>query len=395
MLRLVRAGCAALALICAGAPAAAQDLTVPKKYQALYDSLERQVTDFGKRLPADRPERTVRRAARLAAVTCAAWDAGYATRREAVALELDALKRVGAQVIVVDVCYPLLSPSFQDPRAQLEDLANLANEVRLREMGLLVDHRVLPATHPALQSRRYYDGMTRARYFAERLEEARSIVLALQPDYLTLVSQPEVTPGNFRITPGQWRAHLDRAATALQGELGDLVPPLGAGVPLWSERAYVDAFAAVPGLAYIDLRFYPLTAGGANMLDRLLEWPDRVRAVDASKRIVLSQAWLSKASADEPFREQAAPAAVAREHFGFWAPLDAQFLRTAARAARVKDVELVGISRPRLLFSYLDFFDPSTFRLSPRALEALATQRGTAAMQQGQLSEAGRAYGGM
>lgn len=385
----------AAALACACAPGAAQDLTVPKKYQALYDRLERQVADFEQRLPGDQPGRSVRRAARLTSVGCAPPDGAGAPQPGAVSLELDALKRVGAQVVVLEVCYPLLTPAFQDPRPALENLANLANEVRLRDMALLVDHRVLPAAHPAVQARRYYDGMTRARYFAERLEEARAVILALQPDYLTLVSQPEIAPGNFRITPGQWRGQLDRVATTLQGELGDVVPPLGAGLDVWGDRAWVEAFAAVPRLAYVDLRFYPLEAGGARMLDRLLEWPARVRAIDASKRIVLSHAWLSKAAADEPFRGQPQPAVLAREAFGFWAPLDAKFLRAVARAARSTDIELVGVSRPRELFAYLDFFDPSTFRLSPRALDALAAQRAAGAMQQGQITEAGRAFGGM
>ena len=72
-----------------------------------------------------------------------------------------------------------------------------------------------------------------------------------------------------------------------------------------------------------------------------------------------------------------------------------KFLRALAHGARVKDIELVGVSRPRHLFAYLDFFDPTTFRASARLLDELATQRAALAMQQGGLTETGRAFGGL
>lgn len=246
-----------------------------------------------------------------------------------------------------------------------------------------------------MQATRYYRGMKRTRFFQERLEEARLLVLALRPDFLTLVSEPAAPAAGLRLTASQWRTHLNRVTTHLRTDLGDLVPPLGAGSGVWGERAYIEAFAAVPGLAYIDLRFYPLSAGGTALLDRVLEWPDRVRSIDPTKRVVMSQAWLSKATADEPFRGRPDPTVVAREAFGFWAPLDAKFLRAMAHAARSTDIELLGVSRPRHLFAYLDFFDPATFRLSARLLDELADQRADAAMQQGRLTEAGRAFGAL
>jgi hypothetical protein len=160
---------------------------------------------------------------------------------------------------------------------------------------------------------------------------------------------------------------------------------------VWGDAAFVDAFASVPGLAYIDLRFYPLSAGGRGMLERVLAWPDRIRAIDPSKRIVLSQAWLSKATDREPASGTAD--VVARQAFGFWAPLDAKFLQSMAQAARAKDIELVGVAQPRHLFAYLDFFDPATFRANARLLDELATRRAEAAMQRGELTDTGRAFG--
>jgi hypothetical protein len=380
---------AALAL-----PGVAQDTAVPKKYQSLYHALDAELARFARALPAVPAGREVRRAALLTSMRC---DSGAellsSARWDAAMLELDAFQRAGTHVVVLPVCYPLLTPAFQDPRPLLEQLANLANQVRLREMGLLVDHRVMPAGSAPMQATRYYQRMGRERFFKERGEEVKALAIALQPDYLTLISDPQAPVAGMKFSARDWRAHVRRLASQLPRELGDFAPALGAGVALWGDPAFVDAFAAVPGLAYIDLRFYPLAAGGQTMLERVLAWPDRIRMIDPSKRIVLSQVWLSKATDREPASGTAD--VVARQAFGFWAPLDAKFLQSMAHAARAKDIELVGVAQPRHLFAYLDFFDPATFRANARLLDELATRRAEAAMQRGELTVTGLAYGAL
>jgi hypothetical protein len=397
MRRLLAHACALAALgVGLAVPAFAQDFTVPKKYQLLYQGLDAQVGAFAKRLPAGPAARPLRRAALLTSMRCELGpDLLSAARRDAAILELDALRRVGAQAIVLEACYPLLTPAFQDPRPLLEQLANLANQVRLREMALLIDHRILPDSSAPIQATHYYRRMARQRFFGELGEEAKALAIALQPEYLTLISDPQAPAAGLRLTPRQWRTHLQAFTTQLRADLGDFAPALGAGGGLWSDAAFIEAFAAVPGLAYIDLRFYPLVAGQEGMLERVLSWPDRIRAIDPAKRIVLSHAWLSKATDKEPFTGRVGADALAREGFAFWAPLDAKFLRALAYASRVKDIELLGVSRPRYLFAYLDFFDPATFRASARLLDELANQRAVSAMQMGGLSEAGRAFGAL
>ena len=392
---LVRAGTALAALLLLASPGLAQNLSVPKRYQPLYQALDEQVSAFDRRLPPAPPAREVRRAARLDAMGCeSAGELLSASRWDAAMLELDALRKVGTQVIVLEACYPLLTPDFQDPRPLLELYANLANQVRLREMALLVDHRVLAPGNALIQVSRYYQGMTRARFLDQRAEEALALALAVQPAYLTLVADPQAAAG-LSVTPRQWRQYLDRVTTGLASALGSFAPALGAGSGVWADPAYVEAFAAVPGLQYIDLRFYPGSMGGGSLLDRVQSWPERVRAIDPRKRIVLGQAWLSKANPNEPFTGVPDPNVMARASFGFWAPLDAKFLRTLAHVARVEDIELVGISRPAHLFAYLDYFDPATFRASYRVLNELTAQRTTAGMQQGSITEAGRAFGAL
>jgi hypothetical protein len=229
----------------------------------------------------------------------------------------------------------------------------------------------------------------------ERYEEAKSIVLALRPDYLTLVPEPRGAVAGVKLGVKDWRSYLRRATGDLKRDLGEAVPPLGAGLGLWDATATLESLAAVPGIDYIDLRFYPLAVGADDLLERLVTWPQRVRTIDPGKRIVLGGVWLYKGTASEPFKGVPNANVLAREAFGFWSPLDVKFLRAAAQAARASGVELITVSRPRYFFAYLDFFDPTTYRASARLLDELAAQRAASAMKRGELTDTGRAFGGM
>lgn len=392
----------ALALACAlAAPATArhagaQNLSVPKQHAALYQTLDAQLSAFQARLPALIKQPPLLRAAPLAALRCEhAADLGNEARWQAARRELDGLRWARAQAIVLETCYPLLTAEFGDPRALLERYANLANEVRLRELKLLVRQRALPALGGIAETGRYYRELTHQRLASERYAEAKSIVLALQPDYLTLVSDPRADSAGLALKPKDWRAYLQRASTDLRRELGDLVPPLGAGLGVWGDTATLEAFAAVPGLAYLDLRFYPATAVTEDLLGRLVTWPQRIRAIDPGKRILLSEAWLHKSTPEEPFKGAAEVNALAREAFGFWSPLDVRFLRATAHAARLSGIELLGVSRPEYFFAYLDFFDPATYRARARVLIDLAAQRAAIAMERRELTDTGRAFSAM
>jgi hypothetical protein len=388
-----------LTFVLAGAlatPAAAQNLSVPKKHAALYQALDAQLNAFQARLPNLTPEPSLLRAAQLGALRCEhAADLGSLARWDAALRELEALRRAGAQALALEICYPLLSPEFRDPRPLLEQYANFANQVRLRDMQLLVQHDALPPLSGMAETGRYYRGMTRQRFMRERYEEAKSIVLALRPDYLTLVPEPRGAVAGVKLGVKDWRSYLRRATGDLKRDLGEAVPPLGAGLGLWDATATLESLAAVPGIDYIDLRFYPLAVGADDLLERLVTWPQRVRTIDPGKRIVLGGVWLYKGTASEPFKGVPNANVLAREAFGFWSPLDVKFLRAAAQAARASGVELITVSRPRYFFAYLDFFDPTTYRASARLLDELATQRAASAMERGELTDTGRAFGGM
>lgn len=391
--RILHVAMLGMALLCGSA--SAQAVQIPKQHRALYDALQGRVSAFRAALPHVQGDPPLLRGAPVRALSCATpGELSSPMRRAQAQREMDGLRRAGVQVVVLDVCHPLLTPAFHDPRPMLELLANVANDVRIRGLRLLLRHASLPPEQAVLQGRRHYAGMTKARFFRERAEEAKLLVLAVQPDYFTLVTDPRTQAG-LRLRPSDWQRYLEATATRLREELADLVPPLGAGSSVAESPTYVDAFAGIAGLDYIDLRFYRASSGPDGLLERLIAWPRAVRARDPGKRVVLSEVWLAKASGEEAAPGPYSGATAARASFDHWSSLDAAFLRAVAQASRAGGIDVLAISRPDLLFSYLDFFDPTLFRAPARHVLEFAGQRAAAAREAGELSPAGRAFGAL
>jgi len=370
--------------------------TPPKKYQDLYRELDSQLSAFERRLPP-RPSGTQPiRAATLLSANCQRGEFMLTdTQREATLRELDALKSLGAEAIVVEICYPLLTPAFRDPQPFIDYYANLANEIHVRGLQLVIEHNSLLPAYASIDVRPYYKKLTKQRFGRERYIELKAILLACSPDYLTLVSEPRTHTAGLNLTVSDWRTYVQRSLDALLEQLGSFQTQLGAGSGLWDDIGYVEAFAAIKGLNYVDLHLYPLSTGGESNLERLRAWPDRIRAIDPGKRIIMSELWLYKAGASERFNAAADPTVLARDVYGFWAPLDRKFLRVVGAAAREKGIELVAPFWSRYFFAYLDYNDPVTFNLRPPALMSLANQRAYTAIVNGQHTDTGLAFRGM
>ncbi|HTS51960.1 MAG TPA: hypothetical protein VMH26_01690 [Burkholderiales bacterium] len=385
-----------LALTCLGWTQSGFAQNPPKKYEKLYRELDAQLSEFHRRLPARASGKAAIRAASLLSVDCQRGEFILSeAQREATLRELDALQELGAEGIVLQVCYPLLTPAFRDPLPFIEYYANLANAIHVRGMKVVVEHNSLLPAYASVDVRPYYGKLTKQRFVAERFAELKAILLGMNPDYLTLVSDPRGQTAGLKLTVSDWRSYVQRSVDALSGELGSFPTLLGAGSGLWDDFDYVQAFAGIKGLSYIDLHLYPLATAGQSNLERLLAWPDRIRAIDGSKRIIASELWLYKAGPEERFDPVADPNVTARDVFGFWAPLDRKFLQVAGIAAREKGIELVAPYWSRYFFAYLDYNDPSTFRLRPADLLNAAAQRAYAAILKRQHTDTGLAFRGM
>lgn len=369
---------------------------VPKRYQALYRDLDAQLTAFDLRVPPAPDGKLPVRAATLGSANCHRGEILLeGSTREATLRELDALKNLGAEGIVLPICYPLLTPQFRDPQPFLDYYANLANEVRARNLKLLIEHGTLQPAFASVDVRPYYAKLGKSRFLRERYAELKTILVALQPDYITLVSEPAAQSAGLKLSIKEWRSYVAKSIDSLSEQLGAFPTLLGAGCGLWDDFEYVQAFAGIARLRYIDLHLYPLSAGGEKDFERLLSWPERIRSIDAGKSIVMSELWLYKLGANEKFKGMLDPAVIALDVFSFWSPLDQKLLRIVARAARAQNLELVAPFWARYFFAYLDYNDPLTFRLNARQLTELAAQRAYEAILDNRVTETGGAFRGM
>src|SRR5262249_45829864 len=142
---------------------------VPKKYQGLYRELDARLSEFQRQLPPRSSRAAPIRAAALLGADCHRGEFILTeTQREATLGELEALARLGADGIVLEICYPLLTSGFRDPQPFIEYYANLANEVHVRGMKLVVAHSSLLPAYASIDVRPYYSKLTKQRFMRER-----------------------------------------------------------------------------------------------------------------------------------------------------------------------------------------------------------------------------------
>ncbi len=381
----------------ADTPTAVAPSDVPAEYRALYAELGSHLRAFENRL-GNPPKHDVVLATNLLTANS---HAGPALLREdwwrSNLLYLDRLKALGVTGVTVSLGYPLLTPAFGDPAPYLSFYKTLAEEIRRRGMKLLVEHNVLLPNYTLVPVRPYYAQLDLRRFADERAAEAVRIVREIRPDYLSLVLEPQthaISVGK-RIDIDEWvryvKATVARIAKAAPGHS----TRLGAGCGNWEDPHYVSRFAKIKGLDYVDFHLYPLSNGYIDYLQRTLEWADAVRRLDPGKQIVISEAWLFKAGAQELGGDPTDARMFARDVYSFWEPLDAHYMRVLGKMARVKGFALIAPFWSRYFFAYLPHGDPALRALEPHALMRRANQAAFAALLANRTTATGRAYGAL
>lgn len=368
---------------------------VPAPYRALYGELFSRLSAFERRL-GNPPKHDVVLATNLLTANS---HAGPALLREewqrSNLLYLDRLQALGVTGVTVTVGYPLLTPAFADPGPYLSFYRTLAEEIRRRGMKLLVEHNVLLPGYTLVPVRPYYAQVDLRRLANERAAEALRIVQDIRPDYLSLVLEPQTHAIGLgkKIDIDDWVRYVKAAVALVAREAPGHSTLLGAGCGTWDDPNYVSRFAGLKGLHYFDLHLYPLSNGYIDYLQRALEWADEVRRLDPAKKIVVSEAWLFKAAARELGGDPTDARMFARDVYGFWEPLDAQYMRVLGKMAHAKRFALIAPFWSRYFFSYLPHGDPGLQALEPQALMRVANQAAFAALLANRTTATGRAYG--
>jgi hypothetical protein len=385
----------------------------PPEYSALYTELSQKLDAFESQLDTE-------------------WDGGSGTGRFAATLssangnksagllhpfnwariieQLDAYQSMGVELVKLDMEYPMLTPAFQtylaaNPPVYFPGYAYtvsdfigtptsfynmLFDEIRARGFDIWVEHSTLFASYSPTPPGGYFADMrtagvaaTRARYGMERAAESELIVAELEPDYFTLVEEPQTQNDNFGYFPGPiplytedlWEDFVQASAQNIATNVPGATTLLGAGSGTWDGPGYIQRFAALPELDFIDFHIYPIETPFEDFYQNALDWADDVRIVDPDKLLLIGETWLYKVSEAEIVSGLPYDDILARDVYSFWEPLDRQFHEIIYKLIHHKGFEAVAPFWANYYFAYLDYGDPELEGLGNIELLSLAGQR--------------------
>jgi hypothetical protein len=203
-----------------------------------------------------------------------------------------------------------------------------------------------------------YRGLTMKRFRDELSEMAAVIATDMQPDYLTLFTEPhtqsqntglDFTVKNFSETVRHVAKNLKHTSTRL-----------GAGAGTWDDMAYFKALARIPELDYLDLHIYPIQRDF--VMNRVMQVS--AMAQRHNKSISIGEAWLYKVS-DRELGKIRPVKVFARDVFSFWQPLDIMFLETVINLSHRIQAEFSCFFWMKYLYGYLEY-NALTKNLTPQ-----------------------------
>ena len=284
--------------------------------------------------------------------------------------QLQELKALGIQAVVVPVLFPILYEPFFGSQTAYQPYLTLytqmAQAVRTAGLKLIVDNEILFSNDTAAgwsNMNAFYGPLTWPEYIAARAQMAATIEQYMQPDYFVLANEPDteaIQTGQTNLNnPEDAAAMVQAEITAVQNYLQTATvsptPKLGAGFGSWMQLTgtsslvnYIDAYTALP-LNYIDFHLLPVnTVAGDNFLNNTLTIAQMAAA--ANMPVAISQAWLEDETAEE-VNNLNIDVVRARGPFSFWTPLNAYFMQTAEALASYTNMLYLGPQFPVYMFA--------------------------------------------
>ncbi len=283
-----------------------------------------------------------------------------------VLIQLQELKALGADAILVPVGFPALYEPFFGSQAAVQPYLNfysqVAQAVKAAGLKLIVENAVLLSSDiesgwPNLTS--FYSTLDWNQYMAARATQAATLAETMQPDYLILAEEPD----NEATNTGQ--TNLNNPIDAAQMISGEITAvrassfpgvKLGAGFGNWMSAngpsslvAYLDAYVALP-LDYLDYHIYPINdEKEGNFIDNTLLIASLAAA--AGKPVAVSEAWVWKMENSE-WLVLSPDDYRGRDPFSFWGPLDDYFLQTMEALAKYTNMVYLSAEGPDYFFTY-------------------------------------------
>ena len=317
--------------------------------------------------------------------------------------ELNALKSLGVQAVVVKMGFPMLYQPFlqyngdpQDYPTIISFFQGVVNDAHAAGIKVVVESAsIFPgffSSQSGLNVAGYYKQLSYTDYLTAVGTMNATIVEQIKPDYLNLGSEPQTEVENTGYTelnsPSGW-------ASAVQA-YGAMIPvphaiPLGAGVGTWeTTNSSAIVAALIPVVDYIDLHIYPINDPPGSPVDIPTNTLNLINQAEAAgKRVAVSEAWLLKVS-DAQYSATGVASSVnnfSLDSFSFWAPLDQEFVSDFYGMANWKDLIYFSAFWSRYYWSYVDYNSASS--LAPPDLINDSIVTAATALQANQVTSTG------
>jgi hypothetical protein len=361
---------------------------VPSEYRRLYDEISGKLDTFDKNLNSlsNGTENKITFGAELLPANGHQGEKLLTEDNYAGTLVyLDALQSLGIQGVKISINYPLLAPDFPNSNRYLEYYKNLAQELRKRNMKILVAIGNLFSDPSFTDLQVSFSNLTFAEYRQTKRQIAERIIREIHPDYLTLANEPssEAMTTGLKVTVPQFTETVRYVLNGLNRS-GVLI---GAGAGTWNNLDYVKSLATDTNIDYIDIHIYP-----ANYLEQALSIADIARA--SNKRLIIGEAWTYKVHDSElaDLGNVATQADIfGRDVYSFWEPLDSKFLEILVKLASNNGYEFISPFWSKYFFGYLDY-ETVPNNLTYKQLAQLSNQKAVLNIMSHELTDTGLTY---
>jgi len=276
--------------------------------------------------------------------------------------ELLEIQATGAKAVTVHMNFPILYQPFytymNTPTVYGQFVAfyqQLARDVHARGMKLIAEATVAEALDgtSGAQFEPYYQSLDWNDYMNARAQNAVNVAQLIQPDYLSLICEPDSEATNAsqptEDSPTGAMQLLQTMLSAFQQSGGTNVL-LGAGAGTWISNytTYVQDFSTT-SLNYIDVHVYLV-----NNSDLINVLTGMSIIQQSGKAIGVSEAWPNKVANSE-LNNLNVNMEDSRDVFSFWAPIDTAFLQAMVDCTQYEKAAFFSPSYPTYFAAYLDY----------------------------------------
>ena len=353
--------------------ASAQAPPVPSSYQDLYTQLNNYLVNFNATLPPANgtPYPTLMTGSLKAANSNIGPQLAAGT--SAMQYQLNALKAMGTQAIMVQVGFPVLYAPFLTSQGQSYTAfaayyQAVATAVRQAGLKLIIENDTLLSNdvQAGWDVAPFYATLNWTQYQQARAQMALTVLQLMQPDYMVVLEEPATEAMNS----GQSQANTPSGSASLLSQiLATLQQPgvpsvrLGAGTATSEPNAlaFVQQYVALP-VDFIDFHIYPINGGFLPLALQIAS-----TAAAAGKGVSMTECWLWKVR-DSELSTLTDDQVRGRDPYSFWTPLDAYFIQTMQNMANYTQMWFMDPFGSEYFFAYLPYDDSTSSLTSAQIL---------------------------